>query len=171
VVLIIGILLSISLPILIDLLDRSKTTRVLPYAKISMEHLAGYHSIYGDWPNSLANPFKPPGETDPLQISRLVLGQWPAGMSGIENQPVWIEGGVATHNGSFLLTSNVIDRNTMHTMAFYLRPVMHNNVPTNFVWECASRSRERLSLPDPTTVRKGALPTVCQSPKSISSNE
>ena len=59
VVLIIGMLVAIALPILLERLALSQTVRVFPYAKLNMEYLAGYHSIHGDWPNEIDSPFLP----------------------------------------------------------------------------------------------------------------
>ena len=59
VVLIIGMLMAIALPILLERLALSQTVRVFPYAKLNMEYLAGYHSIHGDWPNEIDSPFLP----------------------------------------------------------------------------------------------------------------
>ncbi|XOV89076.1 MAG: type II secretion system protein [Pseudomonadota bacterium] len=164
VVLVIGVLMTIALPIYINFLDQAKATRLLPYAKVSMEYLAGYHSIYGDWPNEVENPFQPPGGLTQINTIQLSLGHWPRAMTYMNNQPVWIDGGIATHDGSLLMTSNVIDRREGHTMAFYVRPVLFEGQPTAFVWDCAERRAGSAVLPNPTTLRSDALPSVCRPP-------
>jgi prepilin-type N-terminal cleavage/methylation domain-containing protein len=170
VVLIIGILCTIALPIYINKLDQTKIVSLFPYAKTNMEYLAGYHSIYGDWPNELPNPFNNDRADSVNPVHSLIIGAWPKVLTQFENEAVWIEGTVSTHDGSFLMTSNVIDRYKQDTVSFYLQPLMYGGVPVNFTWTCAYSGDADRALPDPTTVDRNDLPSFC-SRKGVATDE
>ena len=60
------------------------------------------------------------------------------------------------------MTTNVIQRDEQHTVAFYLRPVLHDGIPTNFVWDCAGTTYLSQDLPNPTTLEQQQLPLFCR---------
>jgi len=165
VVFLISIFMSMSLPIYIDRLDRAKVVSLFPYAKTNMEYLMGYHSIYGDWPNEVPNPFNGADAEAKNPMLSLMTGDWPKEAPKFENEAVWIEGSVSTHDGSFLMTSNVIDRYQQDTVSFYLQPILHDGLPGNFVWNCAFSGAADQALPNPTTVDLDDMPRYCRQTK------
>lgn len=138
---------------------RATTLKAYPYARETMAFAAGHHTLHGTWPIEVPNHFVMSSED--VDLTPLIRAQWPKAISSFPGQRADVTGTIFTHQGSFLVTTELIS-GKRDTIAWFVTGGVEEGLPVPFIWRCgAGDSEARGGLPDPTTLARDRFPTNC----------
>ena len=141
---------------------RATTLKAYPYARETMVHAAGHHTLHGEWPLEVPNYFDAAATN--VDLKPLIAARWPAQAASFPGKRADVTGTIYTQQGSFLVTTNVV-RHQQDTIAWFAAGGVTDGLPTPFIWRCeAVDAPQRGGLPDPTTLPADRFPTACQEP-------
>ena len=159
VILLVGLQLSATWPAV----EKARTSNLYPYAKEAQEMIAGHYMIHGRWPTSVPGMFEAvEGEG---RVMAAVEGRW-APYVDAPTGTATPAGSALTHQGSFVITSNVrrFGEGPLQSLAFFLEQGP-NAWPVAFRWACGHRSAAApQGLPDPTDLTPEQRPSACAAP-------